>query len=467
MRFIEKKLLSYIHPDDKAYRFLNHERGANSNVRRLFIDNAEALLKLKKCMIMSPSTASVLLRHPAYANFDTVIIDEASQMESVTLLPVLFRSKQCVIVGDEWQMPPIKHFESKIDSVQYREDEDLPEASALSLALKNAAFHTSTLVCHYRSRTESLIKFSQESFYPNMRTFPSPVPKKNGLGFSCIYLPKGECVNGVNEAEAKQMVACIRNHFERYYDAVENRLTRSFGVVTFGLPQLNRIEALIKQDSEFAKRWHHNAERTDVDDPFFYCTVETVQGQQTTDLYLSITYTGHSSLNQNELGNQIFNVAVSRATDSVTVIHSVATQNVKPDYVKRYLEIAEYFSEDGNSAFVSDKPTNDFVALLQNYIVEKYGIAKERVLCDYGATEGSVRIPLVILSPDCSSAQLGIFFEIPSGQYNYVDYHVRYYNILRQMRAWNLHRVFMHDWFENGAAEKQMLDDVIRRHVSL
>ena len=167
------------------------------------------------------------------------------------------------------------------------------------------------------------------------------------------------------------------------------------------------------------------------------------------------------------MGNQIFNVAVSRATDSVTVIHSVATQNVKPDYVKRYLEIAEYFSEDGNSAFVSDKPTNDFVALLQNYIVEKYDIAKERVLCDYGATEGSVRIPLVILSPDCSSAQLGIFFEIPSGQYNYVDYHVRYYNILRQMRAWNLHRVFMHDWFENGAAEKQMLDDVIRRHVSL
>lgn len=466
-KIIEKKLLSYIRPDDKAYRFLNHERGANSSVRRMFVENADALLKLKKCMIMSPSTASVLLRHPDYANFDIVIIDEASQMESVTLLPVLFRAKQCVIVGDEWQMPPIKHFESKIDSLQYREDEDLPETSALSLALKNAAFHTSTLICHYRSRTESLIKFSQESFYPNMRTFPSPIPKHNGLGFSCIYLPKGECVNGVNEVEAKQTVACIRRHFERYYDVADNRLTRSFGVVTFGLPQLNRIKTLIKQDSEFAKRWHHNAERTNVDDPFFYCTVETVQGQQTTDLYLSMTYTGHSSLSQTELGSQIFNVAVSRATDSVTVIHSVASQNTKPDYVRRYLEVAEYFAEDGHSPFVCGKPDNHFVALLQNYIIEKYGIEAERVLCDYGATEGSIRIPLVILSPDRESAQLGIFFEVPSGQYNYVDYHVRYYNILSQMRAWNLHRVFVHDWFENAAAEKQMLDDVIRRYVSL
>lgn len=466
-KIIEKKLLSYIHADDKEYRFLSHERGTNSSVRRVFTENAEALLKLKKCMIMSPSTASVLLRHPDYAGFDTVIIDEASQMESVTLLPVLFRAKQCIIVGDEWQMPPIKHFQTKIDSLQYREDEDQPENSALSLALKNTAFHTATLVCHYRSRTESLIKFSQESFYPNMRTFPSPIPKKNGLGFSSVYLPNGVCVNGVNEVEAKQTVECIRRHFERYYDVTSNRLTRSFGVVTFGLPQLNRIKAIIKQDEQFTKRWHHDTERTDVDDPFFYCTVETVQGQQTTDLYLSFTYTGHSSLNQNELGSQIFNVAVSRATDTVTVIHSVKAIKAKPDYVKRYLEIADYFAEDGHSPFVAGSPDNRFIALIRDFIIERYGIEKERVLCDYGATNGSVRIPLVILSPDLASAQLGIFFEIPSGQYNYVDYHVRYYNILCQMRDWNLHRVFMHDWFENPVAEKQMLDNVIRRYVSI
>ena len=466
-KIIEKKLLSYIHADDKAYRFLNHERGANSSVRRVFTENAEALLKLKKCMIMSPSTASVLLRHPDYANFDTVIIDEASQMESVTLLPVLFRAKQCVMVGDEWQMPPIKHFQTQIDSVQYREDEDQPETSALSLALKNTAFHVTTLVCHYRSCTESLIKFSQERFYPNMRTFPAPVPKKNDLGFSCIHLSNGVCINGVNEAEAQQIAKCIRKHFERYYDATTNHLTRSFGVVTFGVPQLNRIKALIKQNTEFAKRWHHDPEQTGVDSPFFYCTVETVQGQQTTDLYLSMTYTGHSSLNQNELGSQVFNVAVSRATDTVTVIHSVEASKAKPDYVKQYLEIANYFAEDGQSPFVAGAPDNRFIALLKSYLIERYGIAESRVLCDYGATKGSVRIPLVILSPDGKTAQLGIFFEMPSTQYNYVDYHVRYYNILRQLRDWNLHRVFAHDWFENSNAEKQLLDNVIRRYVSL
>ena len=465
---IEKKLLCGIKPDDRDYRFLSHERGAGTSVRRLFAEHAESILKLKKCIILSPSTASVLFKNPAYAEFDTVIIDEASQMKSVTLLPVLSRAKQCVIVGDEWQMPPISHFESKSDSSPYRDDEDRPEPSALSLALRSAAFYVTTLVCHYRSRTESLIKFSQERYYPMMRTFPSPVPKTEGLGFSDIYLPDGLCEDGVNEVEAQAMVDCIRRHFTRYYDNETGRLTRAFGVVTFGLPQLDRIRAIIRADRRFADLWHHNTERQDVDDPFFYCTVETVQGQQTTDLYLSMTYTGRSSLNQNELGGQVFNVAVSRATDSVTVIHSRRAEETKPDYVRDYLRIVEYFSADAHTPFVCREPESNFQRLLREHIVERYGISRDRVLCDYGATDGSVRIPLVILSPDRREAQLGIFCEGMDGnRYHYVDYHVRYHDILCQMRGWRLHRVFLHDWLENTEAEHRLLDAAIRESVSL
>jgi len=464
---VEKKLLSYIHPDDPSFRFLSHERGANTSVRRLFTENAEAILKLKRCIILSPSTASVLFRHPDYAAFDTVIIDEASQMKSVTLLPVLSRAKQCVIVGDEWQMPPISHFESKPDSFIYRDDEDRPEPSALSLALKSEAFFVSTLVCHYRSRTESIIKFSQERFYPAMRTFPSTLPKKDGLGFIDVYLPDGVCESGVNEVEAQETVARIRRHFERYYDPEKAELTRSFGVVTFGVPQLNRIKEIIRRDKSFSTLWHHNAERQDVDDPFFYCTVETVQGQQTTDLYLSLTYTGRSSLNQNELGSQVFNVAVSRATDSVTVIHSLRAEDTKPDYVRNYLEIVEYFAGDGHTPFVCGEPESNFIGLLREHIVRRYGIPRDRVICDYGVTEGSVRIPLVILSPDLRQAELGLYCEsVGSSRYDYVDYHVRYYEILCQMREWKLHRVFIHDWIANTEHEENLLDAAIKKTVT-
>ena len=465
-QIIEKKLLAAIRPDDEDFRFLSHERAGGSGVRRLFRQNSASILKLKKCMIMSPSTASVLLQHPDYTGFDIVIIDEASQTESVTLLPVLSRSRQCVIVGDEWQMPPIKHFESKTDSVQYSE-EDAPEDSALSLVLKNAPFSVTQLVCHYRSRTESLIKFSQKSFYPNMRTFPSPVPKKERLGFTDVYLEDGECVNGVNEVEARRVVECVREHFERFYDKESEQLTRSFGVVTFGVAQLNRIKAIIKADAEFKKKWMHTAERTDVDDLFFYCTVETVQGQQTEDMFLSLTYTGHSSLNANELGKQVFNVAVSRATDSVTVVHSRRAMDTKPDYVREYLEIVEYFAADGQSPFLAQEPELGFLNDVRNCIIRDFKLPSDRVICNYGATEGSVRIPIAILDPERKSAELGIFCEVPTEKrYDYLDYNLGYYNILTTLRQWKLHRVYIHDWVDNGKAEKQALGEAIKRYVT-
>lgn len=467
-QLIEKMLLAAIDPEDEAFRFLSHERAGSSGVRRLFRERSAGILKLKKCMIMSPSTASVLLQHPDYAGFDIVIIDEASQTESVTLLPVLSRARQCVIVGDEWQMPPIKHFESRIDTVQYSDEEDAPEDSALSLVLKNAPFSVTQLVCHYRSRTESLIKFSQKSFYPYMRTFPSPIPKRERLGFTDIYLEDGECVNGVNEIEARRVVKCVREHFERFYDQESEQLTRSFGVVTFGVAQLNRIKAIIKADENFKKKWKHTAERTDVDDRFFYCTVETVQGQQTEDMFLSLTYTGHSSLNANELGKQIFNVAVSRATDSVTVVHSRRAMDTKPDYVREYLEIVEYFAADGQSPFLAQEPELGFLNDVRSCIIREMGIPSDRVICNYGATEGSVRIPIAILDPERKTAELGIFCEIPTEKrYDYLDYNLGYYNILTTLRQWKLHRIYIHDWVDNGAAEKQALGEMIRRYVTI
>ena len=205
-----------------------------------------------------------------------------------------------------------------------------------------------------------------------------------------------------------------------------------------------------------------------VDDPFFYSTVETVQGKQTMDLYLSMTYTGRSSLNQNELGSQVFNVAVSRATDSVTVIHSVKPEMAKPDYVKQYLEIVDHFSDTTENRFVSGKAESNFAMVLGDYISEHYGISKDRLLFDYGATDGSVRIPLVILSPDKTIAQLGVFYEsVLKDQYNYVDYHVRYYDILHHLREWNLCRVFLHDWIEHPEGEQKLLDEAIRKCVSM
>lgn len=481
---IEGKCMARIDPNDPSLSFLASERDPQTTLRSLFKKYPKEILKLKRCFILSPSTASVLFRPEEYADFDAVIIDEASQLEPVNLLPVLFRAKQCIIVGDEWQMPPIKHFAAKYERRVTDEDGNVrfvlePELSALTLALRNRAFRAEELICHYRSKTESLIAFSQRSFYPFMRTFPAPVPRKTGLGFTDVYVPEGRCEKGVNMAEAEKAVALLKEHFERYYDEADGTLAESVGVVAFGEEQTECIRKLVRADRELrAKIDRALSNFKDVPEKLiFFKTIETVQGQETAQLILSLTYgktaegktvNSFGQLNRDKLGKCIFNVAVTRAQCGVAVIHSVRAEEITGEsvsYIREYLELAARFAEDGRSQFVSEEPPAGFIKSVADFIASQ-GIARERIACDYGVTEGSVRIPVAVLSQDLKEAQLGVWCEKPTGnKYNYLDYNMRYADSLKE-RGWNLYRIYAHDWADNAEAERDALAAALKKYVN-
>ena len=137
-------------------------------------------------------------------------------------------------------------------------------------------------------------------------------------------------------------------------------------------------------------------------------------------------------------------------------------------FIKSYLEITEKFDKDGRMQFISDGDTNrrGFIRSVADYIVNELGIPEERVVINCGATGGSVRVPIAILSPDMSEAQLAIFCEKPAQGRNYIDSNIRYYNILAA-RGWKLHRVFIHDWVDNRDNEKQNIRAAIMANVTL
>ncbi len=458
-RMCEQILMAGINSDDADFAFLAHENDKGT-LRLLFKEHARAILKLKPCMVLSPSTVSVLFRPEEYESFDVVIIDEASQLEPVTAMAVAFRSKQCVIVGDEWQMPPIKHFETVNSDLD-------KEPSLLGLALKNNAFRAEELRCHYRSQTEALIRFSQNRYYDNMRTFPAAVPKTDELGFNDIFV-EGRCVNGANEVEAKAVIERIKNHYRLYFR--EGKLTRTLGVVAFGEKQVEKIKSLAKSDPEL-KAFRHNPE---VEDGFFYRAIEKVQGQEANDLILSLTYgitaTGEESssfaeLNRGKLGECIFNVAVTRAQYTVTMIHSIRPEqisNEKVRFIAEYLETVERFAQNGKEQFVSEDPGLGFVNAVREYLISE-GIAKERLVVGYGVTKGSVRIPLAVLDESLSEAKLGVWCELPTKKdYDFVDYNARYYDNLVS-RGWKLHRIFAHDWVSNNETERRKLRELVAK----
>ena len=481
---IENLCMSRIDADDPDFAFLNADRGAPRSLRYLFKTQAEAIVKLKRCFILSPSTASVLFRPEAFSDFDVVIVDEASQLEPVNLLPVLVRSKQCVLVGDEFQMPPLTHFKVKnkgrIDDIDSELTLD-SDISALSLALHNEAFESRELLCHYRSNTEALIAFSQREFYPYMRTFPAALPFADGLGFEDVYTPEGWSEGGVNETEAQKAVEKLAEHFEKYYNEDTGVLSRSVGVVAFGEAQLAKINSFVQKNAELSRKIERALEKFD-DLPeklIFFRTIESVQGQETDHLILSVTYGRDRSgnvrlifgeLNRDALGKNIFNVAVTRAQSFVTVIHSLTAEqisaNARIKFIGDYLALVRKYSSGGRDRFISTVPEKgaNFVASVCSYL-EECGIPRERIVVGYGVTDGSVKIPVAVLSKDLSRAELGIWCELPVlKKYDYLDYNVRYVRSLIS-RGWNIHRISAHEWLDNGKFEKDGLKKVISKLI--
>ncbi len=477
---IESRCMRRIDTEDRAFAFLDSERDPSQTLRSMFKNHAKGILKLNKCIILSPATASVLFRPEEYEDFDVVIVDEASQLEPVNILPVLFRSKQCVLVGDEWQMPPIKNFVNKTDlEIDSGEGEVTfieSDISVLTLALRNQSMRSEELLCHYRSKTESMIRLSQSQFYPNMRTFPSPLPVTEGLGFVDEYVPDGRCVGGVNKAEAKRVVEVIRRHFDRYYDEETGVLSESFGVVSFGTKQIECIEKIVNEDRVLSAKIERAKKNfKDVEEKLiFYKTILTVQGQETAHLILSFTYGRNPQgspigrfgmLNQEKIGKCVFNVAVTRGQSSVTVVHSVLAseiENPSVAFIKEYLQIAEEYSKGGKGQFVSEPAAPGFLRDVGEFIVSQ-GIDESRVVFNYGVTNGSVRIPIAVLSADMSRALLGIWCEVPTGKkYDYLDYNLRYEAILKSY-GWKLYPIYAHDWMDNAKAEKERLAQQLKQ----
>ena len=469
--------------DKSSFAFLNSSRDNINNLRKIFKNYGESILKLKKCMLVSPATVSVLFGADCYSDFDVLIVDESSQLEPTKILPVLFRSKQVVLVGDEWQMPPIRHFTKAAEHTIVSDNGTMtnlsPETSVLALALHSKQFDCKELGCHYRSKTEALIAFSQSNYYPYMRTFPAPIPRADGLGFKDVYIADGRSEGGVNEAEARAAIAELEAHFDKYYDPETGVLSESVGVVAFGESQLSKIESYVKANLTLKSKIGRALDNFD-DLPeklVFFKTIETVQGQETDHMIISLTYgkdkngnirEAYGDLGRGSFGECIFNVAVTRARASVTMIHSVRHTEIENRFIKSYLEITEKFDRDGRMQFISAGDTKKlgFIRSVADFIIEELGIPEERVVINCGATEGSVRLPIAILSPDMSEAMLAIFCETPSSGTNYIDDNIRYYNILRS-RGWNLHKVFIHDWVDNKDNEKQTIAEAIERFVGI
>ena len=424
-------------------------------------ESGEVIKDLKPVWLMSPLSVSDTLPMDA-AYFDVVIFDEASQITLEEAVPSVFRASQAIVVGDEMQLPPTDFFSTRQTSDEEEElmieesgeviQYDLASNSFLNHAARNLP--STMLGWHYRSRSESLVSFSNWAFYDGrLLTVPEdhlPAPGRKPIliaqpseaecgaeellnrSISFHRMQQGVYDKRRNRAEAEYIARLVRGLLCR-------DCGRSIGIVAFSEAQQDEIEnallRLAQDDADFRDRLDAEWER-EIDGQFVGLLVknlENIQGDERDIIILSVCYgygpNGKMLMNFGPInksgGERRLNMAFSRAKHHMAIVSSIQFTDISNDYndgancLKNYLRYAEAVSTGNNEVShrvlhgmsrwhaVSDDPgseTDDPLAEQIATALEAKGYAVDRAIgqshfrCDLAVRrEGETVYRLAIL----------------------------------------------------------------------
>jgi hypothetical protein len=271
----------------------------------------------------------------AAGTIDLVVIDEASQCGLAQILPLAYRAKRLVIVGDPQQLPPVV----TADPGQLRWLAEESGSAHQELAAMNhtygedsafsafaARFRPQPLLLdeHYRCHPD-IIRFCNREFYDNQLKVLTGVdyPEHAGRGMSWHEVSgrtePGRTGSVVNEPEARAIVDWLTN--------ADPSILESVGVVTPFRAQANLIYRLIGEAGL---------------PPVEVGTAHTFQGgERDTILFATVMSNGirPGTVGWLETQRNLVNVAVSRAKRQLVVFGDYAT--ISTHRPKTLLALAE------------------------------------------------------------------------------------------------------------------------------
>jgi very-short-patch-repair endonuclease len=284
--------------------------------------------------------------------FDLVVIDEASQCDIASALPLLFRAKRAVVIGDPQQLRHISRLPGQRDQALMAKhgllDNPGPNWGYRANSLYDLAAAKArpgsvvALRDHYRSHAD-IISFSNRFFYGGrlrvatdyrrLKRPEGPTIRWVNVTGNVVRPPSG---GAVNQVEAAAIVEELRRF------AITQRFSGEIGVVTPFRAQANLIEELVARDEALAPVL---ASRN------FLCEVaHKFQGDERDLMLFSPvvsrgTPAGATGFLQSQ-GN-IFNVGITRARGALVVVGDAAScASSEVPYLNAF---ARYVAEYGNT----------------------------------------------------------------------------------------------------------------------
>lgn len=344
---------------------LSRRRGGLT-IRQLLHRFGSLITQVTPCFLMSPASVSRFL--PAEGlEFDVVVFDEASQIRVPDAIGAMGRGRSVVVVGDSKQMPPTSMFGGTGSSDDNDADgegdaEGLPVPNDLESILTESVesnLQRLLLTWHYRSRDESLIAFSNQTYYEGrLSTFPAPPDAATAATALELRRVDGTWEGGgrsaarVNRSEADAIVEEVRR-------LAPETPERSVGIVTFNSQQrdliLDKLDDVRETDTAVDEALSRDEE------PLFVKNLENVQGDERDVILFTLAFardkSGRVPLNWGPLsrtgGEKRLNVAITRAKERVVVFASFdphdldlsTSRSLGLAHLKDYLLVAKHGAE--------------------------------------------------------------------------------------------------------------------------
>lgn len=296
---------------------------SNPELKKQFSKMSKQMTKYLQCWAITSLSAK--RRVPFEAGlFDYVIIDEASQCDIASILPLLYRAKRAVIIGDPKQLSHISQLSRQQDLALLQKYHVQPTWSYTTNSLyalaagKVSAEDIVQLKDHFRSCAD-IIEFSNEVFYDgSLRTatkyagLKTPAGEKPGIRWIDVT---GRIVRPNNgSAYNDEEVAAVVKELNRL---VEVGYGGSIGVTTPFRLQAAKIKSVLENtEPDLYSELLRNHE-------FIADTVHKFQGDERDLMIFSAVIARGAPASTlgflNKTGN-LFNVAITRARAVLVVV---------------------------------------------------------------------------------------------------------------------------------------------------
>lgn len=302
--------------------------------------------------------------------FDVAIIDEASQCDTASCFPVLFRAKKAVIVGDDKQLPHLSFLE-KAKEQSFLNQYGIPNKYQLIWKYReNSMFDVADYYSmnsimldeHFRS-LPPIIDFSNKEFYGgNIR-----IMRKDKVGDKVLELvetPDGKVDGNItrNLPEIESVVKVLHELI------VEDERTNPQKPVSIGIisPFRAQVEQLKISVSKVISDRMLKRHKVDIG------TAHTFQGDERDIILISWAFADNSpgqSLTFLQKSN-LFNVAITRGKNKVINFVSRDISELPQGHFRNYMSYIKDYKEHQQAIINKDIDENIYKNELEKEIAE-------------------------------------------------------------------------------------------------